>query len=132
MVPPRNEEHQFSKRRAQAARCARRGRGAWAGEAGLLRALRGTRRSSSEYDHLTLPLHVRVKADAGYEQQAPQERIDFPVGSTWIVFSDQVLHAAMSGQFVMEETLMLPVSGMRAPETSPLRVLERMTGQRLA
>jgi len=33
---------------------------------------------------------------------------------------------------VMEETLMLAVSGMRAPETSPLRVLERMTGQRLA
>jgi len=27
---------------------------------------------------------------------------------------------------------MLPVSGMRAPETSPLRVLERITGQRLA
>src|SRR5207244_18539 len=55
-----------------------------------------------------------------------------PAGSTWIGFSDQVLHAAMSGQFVMDETLMLPVSGMRAPETSPLRVLERMTGQRLA
>jgi len=31
-----------------------------------------------------------------------------------------------------KRTLMLPVSGMRAPETSPLRVLERMTGQRLA
>ena len=77
-------------------------------------------------------MHDRVKADAGYQQQAPQERIDFPVASSWIVFSDQVLHAAMSGQFVMEETLMLPVSGMRAPETSPLRVLERMTGQRLA
>jgi len=85
-----------------------------------------------EYDHLLLQLHDRVKADASYQQQAPQERIDFPVGSTWIVFSDQVLHAAMSGQFVMEETLMLPVSGMRAPETSPLRVLERITGQRLA
>jgi len=48
------------------------------------------------------------------------------------VFSDQVLHAAMNGQFVMEETLMLPVSGMRAPESSPLRVLERMTGHPLA
>src|SRR6266550_609022 len=45
---------------------------------------------------------------------------------------DALLHAAMSGQFVMEETLMLPVSGMRAPETSPLRVLERMAGHRLA
>ena len=107
-------------------RCAR------AGEAQLLRALHVTKRSRSEYDHLMLQLHDRVKADTSYQQEAPQERIDFPVGSTWIVFSDQVLHAAMRGQFVMEETLMLPVSGMRAPETSPLRVLERIAGQRLA
>src|SRR5712691_158664 len=109
-----------------------RARRAWPGEAGLLRALRVTKRSRSEYDHLMLQLHDRVKADTGYQQQAPQEQIDFPVGSTWIVFSDQVLHAAMNGQFVMEETLMLPVSGMRAPESSPLRVLERMTGHPLA
>src|SRR6267143_61462 len=88
--------------------------------------------SRSEYDHLMLQLHDRVKADTGYQEQAPQQRIDFPVGSTWMVFSDQVLHAAMRGQFVMEETLMLPVSGMRTPETSPLRVLERITGHRLA
>src|SRR5438093_191675 len=116
----------------RAARFHRRARRAWPGEARLLRALRVTKRRRSEYDHLMLQLHDRVKADASYQQQAPQGRIDFPVGSTWIVFSDQVLHAAMSGQFVMEETLMLPVSGMRAPETSPIRVLERMTGQRLA
>jgi hypothetical protein len=115
-----------------AARFLPRARRAWPGEAQLLRALHVTKRSRSEYDHLMLQLHDRVKADTGYQQQAPQERIDFPVGSTWIVFSDQVLHAAMRGQFVMEETLMLPVSGMRAPETSPLRVLERITGQRLA
>src|SRR5216684_1259545 len=61
---------------------------AWPGEARLLRALRVTKRSRSEYDHLMLQLHDRIKADAGYQQQAPQERIDFPVGSTWIVFSD--------------------------------------------
>jgi len=115
-----------------AARFLPRARRAWPGEAQLLRALRVTKRSRSEYDHLMLQLHDRVKADTGYQQQAPQQRIDFPVGSTWIVFSDQVLHAAMRGQFVMEETLMLPVSGMRAAETSPLRVLERITGHRLA
>src|SRR6267378_3090517 len=88
-------------------RRASRAPGAWESEAQLLRALRVTKRSRSEYDHLMLQLHDRVKADTGYQQQAPQQRIDFPVGSTWIVFSDQVLHAAMRGQFVMEETLML-------------------------
>jgi len=86
-----------------------------AGRGRLLRALRVTKRSRSAYDHLMLQLHDKVKADVDYQQQAPQEQIDFPVGSTWIVFSDQVLHAAMSGQFVMEETLMLPVSGCALP-----------------
>src|SRR6266850_853253 len=115
-----------------AARFLPRARRAWPGEARLLRALRVTKRSRSGYDHLMLQLHDRVKADVDYQRRAPQEQIDFPVATTWIMFSDQVLHAAMSGQFVMEETLMLPVSGMRAPESSPLRVLERMTGHPLA
>jgi hypothetical protein len=115
-----------------AARFLPRARRAWPGEARLLRALRATKRSRSEYDHLMLQLHDRVKADVDYQRRAPQEQIDFPVATTWIMFSDQVLHAAMSGQFAMEETLMLPVNRMRAPESSPLRVLERMTGHPLA
>jgi len=114
-----------------AARFLPRARRAWPGEARVLRALRVTKRSRSEYDHLMLQLHDRVKADVDYQRRAPQEQIDFPVATTWIMFSDQVLHAAMSGQFAMEETLMLPVNRMRAPESSPLRVLERMTGHLL-
>src|SRR3981081_795515 len=65
-----------------AARFLPRARRAWPGEAGLLRALRVTKRSRSKYYHLMLQLHDRVKADTGYQQQDPQERIDFPVGST--------------------------------------------------
>jgi hypothetical protein len=109
-----------------------RARRAWPGEAALLRALRVTRRRRSGYDHLMLELHDSTKADDLYQQSAPQERVDFPAGSTWILFSDQVSHAAMSGQHMMEQTLMLPVAAMRDPETSPLRVLERMTGHPLA
>jgi hypothetical protein len=47
------------------------------------------------------------------------------------VFSDQVLHAVMSGSMMLEQTWMLPVNGLRHPETAPLRVLERMTGRAL-
>jgi len=109
-----------------------RARPAWPGEAALLRALRITRRPRSGYDHLMLELHDKAKADDLYQRRAPQQRVEFPAGSTWILFSDQVSHAAMSGQHMMEQTLMLPVAAMRDPETSPLRVLERMTGQPLA
>ena len=33
--------------------------------------------------------------------------IDFAPGTTWVVYSDQVLHAAMGGQFMMEQTFYL-------------------------
>ena len=109
-----------------------RSRRAWPGEARLLHALHLTKRLRTGYDHLMLELHDKVKADLGYQREAPQQHIDFPPGSSWIVFSDQVLHAAMSGQHMLEQTLMLPVEKMRRPERSPLKVLERMTGRALA
>jgi hypothetical protein len=115
-----------------AARFLPRARRAWPGEAALLRALRITKRRRTGYDHLMLQLHDHLKADTDYQRQAPQQHVDFPPSATWVLFTDQVLHAAMRGQFAMEQTLMLPVSAMRAPESSPLRVMERMTGRVLA
>lgn len=103
----------------------------WPGSAGLLRGLRITKSRRSAYDHYMLRLHDRMKADAGYQQQAPQERMAFPPGSTWICFSDQTSHAAMSGQFLFEQTLHLPVAALYDPERSPLRVLERLAGRAL-
>ena len=38
-----------------------------------------------------------------------EQRIDFAPGTTWVVYSDQVLHAAMSGQHMMEQTFYLQV-----------------------
>lgn len=109
-----------------------RTRRAWPGEASLLRALRITKRRRTAYDHLMLELHDKVKADLDYQQSAAQQHIDFPPGASWIVFSDQVLHAAMAGQFMMEQTLMLPVNNLRNPESSPLRMLEKIKGCALA
>ena len=105
-----------------------RARRVWPGEASLLHALHITKRRRTVYDHLMLELHDKVKADLDYQQNAAQQHIDFPPGASWIVFSDQVLHAAMSGQFMMEQTLMLPVNNLRNPESSPLRMLEKIIG----
>jgi hypothetical protein len=38
----------------------------------------------------------------------------------------------MSGQFMREQTLCLPVAAMYDPASSPLRILERPTGRTLA
>jgi len=57
-------------------------------------------------------------------------KVDFPAGSTWIAFTDQVSHAATAGQYQLEQTFLLPVDAMADPERSPLRVLERIMGRR--
>ncbi|MFO1418649.1 MAG: Kdo hydroxylase family protein [Methylotetracoccus sp.] len=108
-----------------------RARRQWPGEAAVLNALGITKRRRSEYDHLMLELHDRVKADLDYQRNSPQRRVELPPGSTWIVFSDQVLHGVMSGRMMLEQTWMLPVDALRTPATSPLRVLERLVGRAL-
>ena len=78
-----------------------------------------------------LQLHDRGKLDETYQRDAKRERIDFPPGATWICFTDQVLHAALGGQYLLEQTFLLPPSAMQHPERSPLRTLERLTGRAL-
>jgi hypothetical protein len=85
----------------------------------------------SEYDHYMLQLHDAMKADVGYQQNASQETIDFPPGSSWLCFTDQVSHAAMSGQHLLEQTFSLPVAAMYDRSTSPLAVLEKLAGRPL-
>jgi hypothetical protein len=96
------------------------------GAALLLRALGITKSRRSAYDAMMLQLHDLMKGDTTYQAGAPQTTVDFAPGSTWMAFTDQVSHAAMSGQYQLEQTFLLPVEAMGAPDTSPLRVLERL------
>ncbi|HEY3042757.1 MAG TPA: Kdo hydroxylase family protein [Vicinamibacterales bacterium] len=94
---------------------------------GALLKLAGiTKSRRSAYDALMLQLHDRMKADLAYQRNVPQTAVDFPAGSTWIAFTDCVSHAAMAGQYQLEQTFLLPVDAMQRPERSPLRILERL------
>jgi hypothetical protein len=101
------------------------------GSAWAMHRLRVTKRRRSEYDHLMLQLHDRGKADMDWQRNSPQAAVDFAPGTTWVVFSDQVLHAVMGGQFMMEHTLYLPPAGLKQPSSAPLAVLESMLGRPL-
>jgi len=102
------------------------------GAGAVLHSLGLTKGRRSDYDHYMLRLHDRMKADLDYQSSAAQSGYDFPAGSTWIVFTDQASHAAMSGQYALEQTFHLPVQAMLDPSRSPLRVLERLLGRPLA
>jgi hypothetical protein len=101
------------------------------GAARMLAALRVTKGVRSPYDHIMLQLHDRMKADAAYQLNARSSEVAFPPGSTWVCFSDQVSHAVLRGQYMLEQRLHLPVAAMYAPCGAPLRVLERRAGRAL-
>jgi len=101
------------------------------GSAAILSLLRVTKTPRSAYDALMLQLHDRMKEDTAYQRSAPQTPCDFPAGSAWMVFTDAVSHAAMSGQYQLEQTFLLPVDAMLEPERSPLRILESLMGRAL-
>ena len=101
------------------------------GEGRVLHALHVTKSRRSDYDHLMLGLHDAAKADRNYQANSPQREVRFVPGTTWICFSDQVMHAASSGQFMFEQTIHLPIEALYEPQRSPLAVLERVTGRRL-
>jgi hypothetical protein len=102
------------------------------GSGRVLNLLGITKRRRTAYDHYMLQLHDRMKEDLEYQSQVAQRTYAFQAGSTWMVFSDVVSHAATSGQYALEQTYHLPVSSMRDPSRAPLRILESLLGRELA
>jgi hypothetical protein len=101
-------------------------RSPWPGERAALRALHVTKSYRTLYDHYMLRLHDDMKGDAEYQRDVPQMRLELAAGATWICFTDQVSHAALSGQHVLEQTFYGEVEHMARPERSPLKVLESL------
>jgi 3-deoxy-D-manno-oct-2-ulosonic acid (Kdo) hydroxylase len=93
----------------------------------VLAAVGATRGRRSAYDQLMLDLHDGAKRDARYQQSAPQEEFAFPAGSSWLCFTDEVLHAAVTGQYALEQTFYVDVKAMADPRRAPIRILERIT-----
>jgi hypothetical protein len=94
-----------------------------------LQALGVTKSLRSEYDHLMLQLHDGMKSDRQYQQNAPQLKFAFASGTIWVCFSDQTSHAALSGQYLLEQTMQLPPGREYDSTASPLAILSRLTGR---
>jgi hypothetical protein len=111
---------------------ARRGSGLEGRLRALGKALGLGTKTQSPYDKFMLRFHDYLKENALFQQDCPKIRLAFPPGSTWIGFTDSVAHAVLSGQYAVEQTLIVPVAALVSPEKSPLRVLEKLAGRPLA
>ncbi len=102
------------------------------GSAWLLEKLGITKGRRSAYDHVMLNLHDKAKLDDAYQQATPRTHFEFPAQTTWLVFTDRVMHAALAGQFLLEQTFYLPVAAMQDERSAPLRILEAIYRRQLA
>jgi hypothetical protein len=88
--------------------------------------LPGARRSP--YDQFMHACHNAMKEDADFQRSAPKQQWEFPPDSTWIVLTDCVSHAVLSGQYALEQTFIVSRSAMVRPEIAPAAILERLAG----
>jgi len=101
------------------------------GKSWLYDRLGVTHGKRSRYDELMLSLHDAGKLDEAFQRESPHQGIEFPPGCCWLVFTDQVLHAALGGEFALEQTFHLDIAEMAEPDRAPVKVLERLSGKPL-
>jgi 3-deoxy-D-manno-oct-2-ulosonic acid (Kdo) hydroxylase len=98
----------------------------------LLRGLGAPVPDRSAYDRFMLHFHDYLKENAGYQRECAKTRLEFPPLATWLVFTDGVPHAVLSGQYALEQTFIVSREGLVAPHLAPIAVLEELCGRPLA
>jgi hypothetical protein len=96
---------------------------------GLSAAIPSIKRSA--YDEFMMRFHNFLKENARFQAECAKYPWQFPAGSSWMVYTDTVPHAVLAGQYALEQTLLVEPDALVSPETSPLKVLEQITGSAL-
>jgi hypothetical protein len=98
----------------------------------FMKVFKITKGVRTPYDHYMLNIHDKMKYDLSYQNTVDSEVIHIPANSSWVVFSDQVSHAVLSGQHMLEQTFYLPIEAMDDVNTSPIKILEKLAKKNLA
>lgn len=96
-----------------------------------MKAVKWTHSYRTLYDHCMLKIQRAMEKDASLQNSEDQTTYEFPAGSTWIAFTDQLPHAAVAGSFLLSQTFYLPTQNQVNPDLSPLRLLEEHLEQPL-
>ncbi|MGZ4822157.1 MAG: Kdo hydroxylase family protein [Terriglobales bacterium] len=86
----------------------------------------------SAYDEFMLRFHDWLKENTRFQSECAKDKIEFPPMSTWLVFTDGVPHAVLSGQYALEQTFIIPREALVTPQQAPIGVLEEIAGVPLA
>jgi hypothetical protein len=84
-------------------------------------------RARSPYDQFMIEFHHWIKENTAFqEEQRGKQACCFPPFATWLVYTDGLAHAVLAGQFVLEQTFLVPVESLVEPEVAPVRVFEKL------
>src|ERR1700723_32704 len=97
----------------------------WGAKVGIPAAAR------TPYDMFMLRFHDYLKENTALQTKGPKTEVAFPPSATWMVFTDCVAHAVMSGQYAIEQTFLIPPRALVAPDAAPYRILEEIAGKPL-
>ena len=98
----------------------------------LLAAAGLTAAKRSPYDRFMLGFHEYLKRNDAYQRDCPKSRLEFPPDSTWMVFTDIVPHAVLSGRYALEQTVIVPRGNLLEKGNAPIEILQDLCGQPLA
>jgi 3-deoxy-D-manno-oct-2-ulosonic acid (Kdo) hydroxylase len=80
------------------------------------------------YDMFMLRFHDYLKENKEFQANSPKTRLEFPPLATWVVYTDCVAHAVMSGKYAIEQTVLIPPKALVALQHAPYRILEGIAG----
>lgn len=81
---------------------------------------------SSPFDREMRRFHNYMKDTPAFQQQQEgHQEFRFPPFSAWMVFTDTVSHACLSGQFAFIHTCIVPLESCRLPEIAPINLLRQ-------
>ena len=89
-------------------------------------------KNRSAYDRFMLGFHDYLKENDDYQKSCPKYRFEFPPNSTWMVFTDVVPHAVLSGQHALEQTIIVNKDNLLSRENAPISILESICHRELA
>ena len=82
----------------------------------------------SDYDEFMLAFHDYLKSNAEFQANCPKYRLESLPGAAWMAFTDVVPHSVESGQFAMEQTLIVPRDALAVPRARRA-ILEKLAAQ---
>jgi hypothetical protein len=81
---------------------------------------------TSPYDRLMRRFHNFMKDSPEFQGSAEgHQQFAFPPGSAWMVFTDMVTHACLSGQHAFIDTFIVPLANCGHPELAPFTILQK-------